>query len=107
MQDAIKPALEEKKEDCVHSFITTLDLGRSCTICGLVVEHIKDMVFMWHKPVRVLNTPVTVKFCLDETSITRLGNYTCTNLHVSNGLETCRPLVKQRPKGQKKFFRNS
>ncbi|KAH9576958.1 hypothetical protein CY35_01G189800 [Sphagnum magellanicum] len=50
-QDALKPALEEKKEDCVHSFITTLDLGRSCTICGLVVEHIKDMVFMWHKPV--------------------------------------------------------
>jgi hypothetical protein len=76
MQDAIKPALEEKKEDCVHSFLTTLDLGRSCTICGLVVEHIKDMVSMWHKPVRVLNTPhVTVKLCLDETSISRLGNY--------------------------------
>ncbi len=55
MQDAIKPALEEKKEDCVHTFITTLDFRRSCTICGLVVEHIKDMVFMWHKPVRVLN----------------------------------------------------
>ncbi|CAM6054104.1 unnamed protein product [Sphagnum tenellum] len=50
-QDAIELALEEKKEDCVHSFITTLDFGRSCTICGLVVEHIKDMVFMWHKPV--------------------------------------------------------
>jgi len=78
MQDAIKPTLEEKKGDYVHSFVTTLDLGRSCTICGLVVEHIKDMVFMWHKPVRVLNTlHVTVKLCLDETSITRLGNYMC------------------------------
>ncbi|CAK9237175.1 unnamed protein product [Sphagnum troendelagicum] len=50
-EDAIKPASEEKKEDCAHSFITTWDLGRWCTICGLVVEHIKDMVFMWHKPV--------------------------------------------------------
>jgi hypothetical protein len=78
MQDAIKPALEEKKEDCVHSFKTTLNFGRSCTIYGLVMEHIKDMVFMWHKPVRVLNTPhVTVKRCLDETSFTGLGNYMC------------------------------
>jgi hypothetical protein len=78
MQDDPKPALKEKKEDCVHSFITTLDLGRWCTICGLVVEHIKDMVFMWRKPVRVLNTPhVTVKLCPDETSITGLGNYMC------------------------------
>ncbi len=78
MQDAIKPASEEKKEDCAHSFITTWDLGRWCTICGLVVEHLKDMVFMWHKPVRVLNTPhVTVKLCLDETGIAGLGNYMC------------------------------
>ncbi|CAM6015486.1 unnamed protein product, partial [Sphagnum balticum] len=51
-QDAIKPALEEKKEDCAHNFTTTLDFGRWCTICGLVVEHVKDMVFMWHKPKR-------------------------------------------------------
>jgi hypothetical protein len=78
MQDAIKPASEEKKEDCAHSFITTWDLGRWCTICGLVVEHIKDMVFMWHKPVRVLNTPhVTIKLCLDEIDIAGLGNYMC------------------------------
>ncbi|CAM6018633.1 unnamed protein product, partial [Sphagnum balticum] len=48
--DAIKPALEEKKEDCAHNFTTTLDFGRWCTICGMVVEHVKDMVFMWHKP---------------------------------------------------------
>lgn len=83
MQDAIKPALEEKKEDCAHNFTTTLDFGRWCTICGLVVEHVKDMVFMWHKPVRVLNTPhVTVKLCLDETSITRLGNTLYVLVHV-------------------------
>lgn len=30
---------------------------------------------------------------------------TCSNLHVSNGLETCRPLVKQQPKGEKKIHR--
>jgi hypothetical protein len=31
---------------------------------------------------------------------------TCTDLHVSNGLETCRPLVKQQPKGQHRKIEN-
>jgi hypothetical protein len=30
---------------------------------------------------------------------------TCSNLHVSNGLETCHPLLKQQPKGGKKTHR--
>jgi hypothetical protein len=30
---------------------------------------------------------------------------TCSNLHVSNGLETCLPLLKQQPKGEKKTHR--
>ncbi|KAH8934836.1 hypothetical protein BDL97_18G105300 [Sphagnum fallax] len=43
-QDAIKLALEEKKEDCVHNFITTLDWGRQVSAADLSREIVEDNI---------------------------------------------------------------
>jgi hypothetical protein len=42
---------EQKQEGCAHTLETKLDVGKACSLCGLIKEDIKDLTFMWRRPV--------------------------------------------------------
>lgn len=48
-----KDNVEEVRESCVHVYAIKSDVGRACTLCGLIKEDIKDMTFMWRRPCSV------------------------------------------------------
>lgn len=43
--------VEEVTESCEHVYEVKNDVGRACSQCGLIKVDIKDMTFMWRRPV--------------------------------------------------------
>ena len=42
---------EERQKRCVHTYEIKNDVGRACSLCGLIKDDIKDMSFYWRRPV--------------------------------------------------------
>jgi hypothetical protein len=42
---------EEEKLVCEHVYEIKNDVGKVCSLCGLIKEDIKDMTFTWRRPV--------------------------------------------------------
>lgn len=36
---------------CHHKFELSTEVGKACSLCGLIKEDIKDMSFAWRRPV--------------------------------------------------------